>query len=262
MKPSSKQFQKIILDHYSEHGRVLPWRKTSDPYAIVVSEIMLQQTQAERVVPKYEKFLANFPTFAALAIAPLPTVLKAWQGLGYNRRAINLQRLAKEVAEKYNGVLPDDPELVDELPGIGKATAGSIVTYSYNKVAPFIETNVRAVYIHFFFPNRDDVHDNELWPIVAKTVDTTNPRRWYNALMDYGVKLKKEHRNPSRKSKHHIRQSKFEGSNRQLRGKIVKLLLENPEFSSDEVSIALDAPFELVEKNMIQLAKEGFTIVS
>lgn len=261
-KVSIKSFQKIILDHYKKHGRDLPWRNTSDPYEIVVSEIMLQQTQADRVIPKYKNFLTLFPTFAALASAPLPDVLKAWQGLGYNRRAINLQRFAKEVVEKYKGKLPKDPVLVDELPGIGPATAGSIVTYSYNKVALFIETNVRAVYIYFFFKDRDEVSDEELWPIVVKTVDTKNPRRWYNALMDYGVKLKKEFKNPGRKSKHYAKQSKFQGSNRQLRGQIIKLLLENPELTADELSQTLAKPVTAIEINLAQLSKEGFTIVS
>lgn len=261
-KVSLKFFQTTILDHYKKHGRDLPWRKTSDPYAIVVSEIMLQQTQADRVIPKYKNFLTLFPTFAKLAKAPLPDVLKAWQGLGYNRRAINLQRLAKEVVQKYSNKFPKDPELVDALPGIGPATAGSIVTYSFNKVAPYIETNVRTVYIHFFFKGRDDVSDDELWPIVVKTVETKNPRRWYNALMDYGVKLKKECKNPSRRSKHHAKQSTFEGSNRQLRGRIVKLLLENPNLTSGELSQMLGKHPGIIEINLAQLAKEGFTIMN
>lgn len=261
-KLSIKSFQKTILDHYKKTGRDLPWRKTNDPYSIVVSEIMLQQTQAERVIPKYHAFLERFPTFADLAKALLPDVLKLWQGLGYNRRAINLQRLAKEVTEKYNGKLPKDPLLVDELPGIGPATASSVVTYAFNIASPFIETNVRTVFIHFFFKDRDEVSDDELRPLVEKATPKDNPRRWNNALMDYGVKLKKEFKNPSRKSKHYTKQSKFEGSNRQLRGKIVKLLLENPEMSCDELANTLNKPLTTIEQNLTQLTKEGFSITA
>lgn len=262
MIPSLKRFQATILKHYADCGRQFPWRETSDPYAIVVSEIMLQQTQAERVTPKYTAWLKQFPTFKKLATAPLPDILKAWQGLGYNRRAINLQRLAKEVVQKYGGALPRDPALVDELPGIGPATAGAIVTYAYNIPAPFIETNVRAVFIHFFFKDKTDVTDNELWPLVVKATPKDNPRQWNNALMDYGVKLKKEFKNPSRKSAHHVKQSRFEGSNRQVRGRIVALLLKNPELSASELSRLLDKPLALIEQNLAQLAKEGFSIIS
>ncbi len=261
MAISLTRFQTTILNYYAEHGRKLPWRDTSDPYAIVVSEIMLQQTQAERVVPKYTAWLKHFPTFKKLAIAPLPDILKAWQGLGYNRRAINLQRLAQEVTAKYGGVLPRDPALVDELPGIGPATAGAIVSYAYNIPAPFIETNVRAVFIHFFFKDRTDITDDELWPLVVKATPKDNPRRWNNALMDYGVKLKKEHSNPSRKSAHHVKQSKFEGSNRQVRGQLVKVLLERPGLDAAELSVLLGKPVALIEKNLAQLVKEGFGII-
>lgn len=261
-KVSIQSFQKTILDHYKKYGRDLPWRSTNDPYAILVSEVMLQQTQAERVIPKYMAWLKKFPTFKKLAAAPLPEVLKAWQGLGYNRRAINLQRLAEIVVVKYGGKLPQDPALINELPGIGPATAGAIVTYAFNRAAPFIETNVRAVFLHFFFRDREDVSDDELLPLVTKAVDTHNPRRWYNALMDYGVKLKKEFKNPARRSKHHVRQSTFEGSNRQLRGRIIKLLLENPELTSVELGIILNKAVAMIELNLTQLAKEGFAIVN
>lgn len=259
---SIKSFQKMILDHYKKYGRALPWRETNDPYAILVSEVMLQQTQVDRVIPKYLAWLQRFPTFQTLAQAPLPTILKMWQGLGYNRRAINLQRLAKIVVEKYGGKLPQDPALIDELPGIGSATAGSIATYAFNHAAPFIETNVRAVFIHFFFRDQENVSDNDLLPLVTKATDTRNPRRWYNALMDYGVKLKKEFKNPTRRSKHHTTQSRFEGSNRQLRGRIIKLLLENPELTSVELGASLNKTVEVIELNLAQLAKEGFTMMS
>lgn len=257
---STKQFQKTILDYYAAHGRKLPWRASPTPYTVLVSEIMLQQTQAERVVPKFREFLKLFPTFKALAKAPLTTVLQAWSGLGYNRRAINLQKLAQIVINKHKGKLPNDLELLDALPGIGQATAGAILTYAFNKAQPFIETNVRSVYIHFFFHNKEKVTDEKLWPLILKTWDTKNPRRWGNALMDYGVKLKKEFKNPSRKSKHYTIQSKFEGSNRQLRGKMLKLLIGDTTISAQMLQKKTGATQKQIAKNLAALKKEGFIL--
>lgn len=254
---SAQQFQKTVLGYYKKHGRSLPWRASPTPYHVLVSKIMLQQTQVDRVVPKYNVFIKQFPYFSALAKAPLAGVLKAWSGLGYNRRAVALTKIAKEVVKKYKGALPDDAEKLDALPGIGPATAATIVTYAFNRVAPFIETNVRTVYIHFFFPKKKKVDDAMLWPLIVKTLDHTNPRRWFNALMDYGVKLKKEHNNPARRSAHHTRQSRFEGSNRQMRGQIVRLLLGNPRLTSQKISMVLNRPREIIEKTLTALVQEG-----
>jgi A/G-specific adenine glycosylase len=186
----------------------------------VISEIMLQQTQTYRVEPKYQAFLAALPTIQDLAHADLRTVLTLWQGLGYNRRGKFLHMLAQEVMRKHEGVIPDTPELLVQLPGIGKATAGSICAFAFNKPTVFIETNIRTVFLYHFFAGQQGVDDRELFPLVAATVDQENPREWYYALMDYGVHLKKSLPNPSRSSKHHVIQSKFEGSDRQIRGAI------------------------------------------
>ncbi len=224
MKP--KAFQKLIWDYYRANRRDFPWRNTSDPYKIVVSEIMLQQTQTYRVEPKYQAFIAALPSFQALASAPLQKVLSLWQGLGYNRRGLALKKIAEKVMAEYDGKLPNDPTILETFPGIGPATARSICAFAFNRADTFIETNIRAVYIHHFFTDTTKVRDKELLPLIEKTLDQENPREWYWALMDYGVMLKKLHPNPSRRSTHHAKQSKFSGSNRELRGQVLKALTE------------------------------------
>jgi A/G-specific adenine glycosylase len=225
-----RDFRRRIYLHYRRNGRDLPWRKITDPYCIIVSEIMLQQTQVDRVVEKYNRFLDRFPDPASLAAAGLDQVLSIWQGLGYNRRARYLW-LALTIEQEYRGIVPQTPEALATLPGIGGATAASITAFAFNKPVVFIETNIRTVFIHEFFPRKKPVRDEEIRPLVAQTLDRRNPRRWYNALMDYGVMLKKQHGNASRRSAHHNKQSPFEGSTRQVRGAIIRLLLQNPRIS-------------------------------
>jgi len=217
-------FRKKVYSRYKKYGRKLPWRETHDPYHILVSEIMLQQTQVDRVVTKYTEFLKAFPTIKALAAAPFKKVLQVWQGLGYNRRALFLKQTAEVVVERYKGKLPASEELLDELPGIGRATASAVCAYAFKMPVVYIETNIRAIFIHTFFPKKRKVSDDELVPLVAQTLDKKDPHRWYNALMDYGTMLKEEHANPARKSKHHVKQSRFEGSDRQIRGEILRML--------------------------------------
>ncbi|PIU86947.1 endonuclease III, partial [Candidatus Berkelbacteria bacterium CG06_land_8_20_14_3_00_43_10] len=191
-------FQKTIWDYYHAHPRPMPWRETTDPYHIYVSEVMLQQTQVDRVLSKYTQFVRLFPNWGALADAPLTDVLRVWQGLGYNRRALLLQKSARIISDTYSQKLPNDPQLLEQLPGIGHATARSIVGFAYNKPVVFIETNIRSVFIHFFFSDRSDVDDTELLPLIKKSCHQENVREWYWALMDYGVMLKKSG-NPSKK---------------------------------------------------------------
>jgi A/G-specific adenine glycosylase len=186
---------------------------------------MLQQTQVSRVLDRYKHFLALFPTVDRLAAAPTAPVLAAWQGLGYNRRALALQNTARLIIKEHDGTLPSSYEALLALPGVGVATAGALSAFVYNEPVPFIETNIRAAFLHFFFLDEWDVPDAEILPLVAATLDEHDPRSWYYALMDYGAWIKKTETNPSRRSKHHTRQSPFEGSRRQLRAMVLRLFL-------------------------------------
>lgn len=229
------KFQNYIWSFYEQEGRDFPWRNIKDPYKVVVSEIMLQQTQTYRVIPKYEQFITTFSSFASLSQATLCEVLSVWQGLGYNRRGKYLHELACIVMHEYKGILPSTPEQLWMLPGIGPATAASIAAFAFNMPTVFIETNIRTVFITHFFSTKDNVYDKELMPIIAQTLDRSNPREWYYALMDYGVMLKQRMVNPNRKSAHYTRQSKFDGSDRQLRGKIIKLLTDTKAATFEEL---------------------------
>jgi A/G-specific adenine glycosylase len=251
-------FQQQIKRFYNENKRDMPWRDTDDPYYILVSEFMLQQTQAERVLLKYGPFITRFPDFQTLSRAGLKEVLAAWQGLGYNRRAINLKETAEEIISRYSGKVPESTEELIQLPGIGKATAGAILAFVFNKPSVFIETNIRRVFIHFFFQDKKDIQDKEIIPLVEKTLDHENPRHWYYALMDYGAMLKKQGSNPNRKSAHYSRQAPFEGSNRQARGAILRHLLNNGTMEEYELITLLGiTPFR-GDKIISALEKEGF----
>lgn len=253
-----KKFINIIYDYYAFNKRSFEWRENITPYRIVVSEIMLQQTQTERVAYKFPQWLNYFPDFETLAQASTRDVIAAWSGLGYNRRALALHAAAQRVMQEFDGVLPDNPDVLETIKGIGPNTAGSICAFAFNKPTVFIETNIRAVYIHHFFPDEEKVHDKQLLPIIEATLDKQNPREWYYALMDYGVKLKKEHKNPSRKSKHHTVQSRFEGSERQIRGMILRALTEYGKLSFEELTNIIPREERRIEKNLSDLMSEGF----
>ncbi len=249
---SIRSFNHTIYLYYRANRRSFPWRKTRNPYHILVSEIMLQQTQTDRVLDKYTLFLKTFPNFRTLAQAPVSKVLKVWQGLGYNRRAISLHRIAQIVVKEYHGRLPKTVEKLMALPGIGHYTASAICAFAFNQPTAFIETNIRRVYLHFFFPRRKKVEDQEILAVVEKTVDKKNPREWYYALMDYGVMLKSLVPNPNRRSAHYTKQSKFEGSNRQIRGMILKAMLNEPNLTISALVRILG-----VDKEKI---KQGYSI--
>lgn len=254
----TKKFRRMVKRHYRVHGRDLPWRRTKNPYHILVSEMMLQQTQVERVAGYYGKFLARFPDIAALARARLADVLAIWQGLGYNRRALYLRRAAEDIVARHGGAVPRDPTLLTRLPGIGRATAGAIAAFAFNTPAAFIETNIRRVYLHFFFPRRRRVPDAALLPLIAQTMNRKNPREWYYALMDYGAYLgRREKENPNRRSRHYARQSKFAGSDRELRGKIIALALKEKRFNQTALSVKLHAAPERVNRITTALLREG-----
>jgi A/G-specific adenine glycosylase len=251
-------FRKIVYKHFAEFGRELPWRKTKDPYHILISEVMLQQTQVDRVIGKYTAFIKTFPDFKTLAKASLEQVYAVWQGLGYNRRALSLKKMAEIVIEKHKGKLPATEEELTALPGIGKATAASIAAFGFNKPSLFIETNIRTVFIHHFFKNRDAVDDPEILGFLTQTLDKTNPRKWYSALMDYGTMLKKKHRNPSRKSAHYVKQSRFEGSRRQARGAILKTLLNAAPLTENGIAQKLSDSNKIDIKEILdEMCNEG-----
>ena len=209
------QFIAKVWEEGARLYRDLPWRGIDDPYAVLVSEVMLQQTQVSRVEKYWDRFLKLFPTLDALASAETSLVLEAWQGLGYNRRALALKRCAEQCAEQYRGVLPDAYDELLVLPGIGKATAGGVLAFAYQKPVLYLETNVRTVFLHEFFPHEEEVSDRRIEPLVEQTCSKEDPRGWYYALLDYGAYLKSVLPNPSRRSRHHVIQSKFEGSRRQ-----------------------------------------------
>jgi len=252
-----KDFRRIVYAHYRKHYRPMPWRDTRDPYRVLVSEIMLQQTQVSRVLEKYRQFIRRFPTMRKLARARLGDVLEAWQGLGYNRRALALKRLAAEVVARYGGRLPDCRETLEALPGIGEATAGAIMAYAFNRPAVYIETNIRSVYIHHFFKDRAGVRDEELVPYVEMTLDRKNPRQWYYALMDYGVYLKSVLPDPARRSSRYRTQPRFKGSDRQLRGHVLKVLTQKRHMTKAALYRALGEDKERLSRITAALVKEG-----
>lgn len=235
-----QSFIDLIWQEGKIHWRDLPWRNVDDPYAVLVSEIMLQQTQVSRVLKYWERFLATFPSLDALAAADTALVLELWQGLGYNRRALALKQTAEICARDWNGQLPQTYDDLIALPGIGKATAAGVLCFAYNKPALYLETNVRTVFLHHFFPDEVDVSDKRLEPLVAQTTSFSNPRGWYYALLDYGAYLKATIVNPSRRSKHHTKQSAFEGSRRQKRAEIIRMVLASPGMRFVDIKRELD----------------------
>jgi A/G-specific adenine glycosylase len=262
-------FIQTVTTFYKQNGRhTLPWRKTKDPYKILVSEIMLQQTQVDRVLPKYKAFLAQFPNIQVLAQAPLRDVLIAWQGLGYNRRAKMLHACAQVLHDEHNGTFPKTHAGLCALPGIGPYTASAVLAFAFNTPTPLIETNVRSVYLHHFFNDATDVTDADIMPFVEKTMPVQNIREWYWSLMDYGSYIKKTFGNPNSKSKHYTKQSTFNGSDRQIRGVIIRLLAQGSftrlklhrELSVFE-DVRIDAQLlKLKEEGIVELHKKTYRL--
>lgn len=252
-----RAFRKRIYTHFKEHGRDFPWRKTREPYHVFVSEVMLQQTQTSRVSQKFPEFIAAFPDFRRLAAAPLKEVYRQWQGMGYNRRALFLQKAAQMVVAAHGGKLPASVEELEELPGIGPATARSIAAYAFSLPVVFIETNIRTIYIHEFFPGKITVRDENLLPLVEQTLDRKDPWTWYNALMDYGVMIKENHPNPGRRSSHYVRQKPFGSSDRRIRGEILRRAAASDTGVTVAAVAAAGFPAERVERCCAALAAEG-----
>ena len=254
-------FQAFVFSFYETCGRHdMQWRHTTDPYLITVSEIMLQQTQVPRVAEIYPRFIKVFPTAQALAAAADAGVLSAWQGMGYNRRALYLKKLCRIVTEEFSGVFPKTPAELEKLPGIGKATSCSIAAFAYNSPVVFIETNIRRVFIHFFFRGRDAVDDAEILPLVEAMLPAGKSREWYWALMDLGTEMKRSVGNPNRKSRQYVKQSKFEGSHRQVRGAVLKEMLNRKSGTVSSVAEAVGYPEDSVSAVLSEMETEGFFV--
>jgi A/G-specific adenine glycosylase len=270
-----KKFTQDLLFWYKQSGRTLPWRQTTDPYKIMVSEFMLQQTQVSRVIPKYHAFLEKFPTMYDLAKAPLSDVLILWQGLGYNRRAKFLQQAAQAIVKNHNGVVPSDPAVLEELPGFGPYAANAVAAFAYNKPVIVIDANVRRVFNYVF-----GLKAEQIAAAVAQALPKEQPRDFYNALMDIGsayYKTTSDDKYPFKEYCFHynkkpipsikkIKQSKFHGSNRWYRGQILQMLsqgrivseqsLEKLEFSDKYLA----AKEQLLHEGMIQEANGTYKL--
>lgn len=273
-KSQMQQFEHEVWNYYKKNKRDLPWRHTTDPYHILVSEVMLQQTQVSRVITKYQEFLKKFPTIKKLAQATKPEVLTLWQGLGYNRRALFLKKTCETLFEQ-NPKHPEFPtshvELL-KLPGIGQSTAGAILNFSFNIPTSFIETNIRAVFLYHFFKGASSVSDIHIYELIQETLkhkkQKENPREWFYALYDYGSILKatlgKNKTELHKQSKHYNKQKSFKGSNREIRSSILKLILETKGSITEDVIIGAitqklpQATVENIRSNIIALEKEGF----
>lgn len=266
---SRSAFVARVRERGAQLYRDLPWRNIDDPYAVLVSEVMLQQTQVSRVMRYWERWINLFPTVDALAAADTATVLELWQGLGYNRRALALKRACEQCSAEREGLLPQSVDELVRLPGIGPATAAGVVAFAYDQPAIYIETNVRSVFLHELFPQHEGVTDKQITPYVADACPDADVRSWYYALLDYGADLKKRVANPSRRSAHHARQSAFEGSRREKRSFILKCVLAAPDgIAVDDVRRQLDAHEReaargdvdggLFEAILSELLSEGF----
>ncbi len=253
-----RTFQNIIYSYFNQYGRDFPFRNEINPYNVVISEIMLQQTQTNRVVEKFQQFIQKFPDFQSLANAPLNEVLKVWQGLGYNRRAVALKKIAERVVNEFDGILPADIDILKSFPQIGHNTASSIVAFAFNMPTFFIEVNIRRVYIYYFFPGKSSIKDSAIVLIVRKTLDSSNVRKWYYALTDYGVMLKKTHPELNKRSAHYRKQAKFKGSSREVRGKILKLLIASSSLTEVEIFKELKINSKKLKEILNLLIKEGF----
>ncbi len=261
MKLSSekiKHFQTEILVWYEKHKRELPWRRTRDPYKILVSEVMSQQTQIQRVIPKYEAWIEAFPTVESLAKARTSDVLRLWSGLGYNRRALNLQKAARVVVNEYKGDFPKVPSELEKLPGIGRYTAQAVSCFAYDAQVAVIDTNVRKVIAVEFF--------NGVLPtekVIEETAQKILPKgrayEWNQALMDYAGATLRKHKIPATKQSH------FLTSNRYFRGQTMKYLLTKHKVSFKELHSFFTKQGREIEKKRLerilqQLHQEGFLV--
>lgn len=255
-------FRRIIKSYYKKHGRDFSWRRTSNAYRIAVSEVMLQQTQTERVCEKYGPFIRRFPSWKSLAEASTAEVLASWQGLGYYRRALNLHRAAKIIVSRFNGKLPLDITNLKALPGFGPYTAAAVLTFSTNKPYAMVETNIRDLYLYAFFQGQEAVADRDILHLVEDTMDRKDPRAWFYALMDAGVELKKVRRGVNRRSRHYAQQSAFMGSRRQVRAAILKVITQQGALSVSGLCREMPFERERVEEALSSLCRDGSLVAA
>lgn len=257
-----EQFQSLVYGRVSECGRDLPWRRDHSPYSVLVSEFMLQQTQVSRVLPKYAAWMLLFPNVSALAGAQTSEVLAVWSGLGYNRRALALHSSARRIDAEFGGSVPDDEMVLRSLPGVGVYTSRAILAFAFNRPVVFLETNVRTVLLKHFYPAEEKVPDSLLEETAAYVLDRSAPARWYSALMDYGVEIKRLDGNHSRRSAAYHKQSPFDTSFRRVRGQLLKILVREGPLDVEEAYRKLPFSRENIERSAAELASEGFIFYS
>lgn len=260
--PSARVFQRFVRAYFKNYGRDFPWRRTRDPYAVLVSEVMLQQTQTERVVPKYREFLKRFPNLKSLGAASRSEVVQAWLGLGYYRRALFLHKAAQQVCSQHRGKLPRSEEELRMLPGVGAYTAAAVAAFAYDLPAVMVETNIRTVYLHVYFSKSESVSDKEIEVKVGETLDMKNPREWFYGLMDLGAEIKRCRRGISRRSKHYAKQSSFEGSFRQVRAAVLRMVSDRGRIRRSDLLKRLSYDAEKVIQALASLTAEGFLSVT
>lgn len=265
---NTDEFRELVWTSGRELYRDMPWRDEPSPYHVLVSELMLQQTQVGRVIPKFEAFMKAFPTIEKLGESSLAEVLVLWSGLGYNRRAKYLWQTALEVGLRFDGELPRTQKELVSLPGIGPNTAAAILNYAYEIPTAFVETNIRTVYFHHFFEDRTDISDKEIVELVEQTIDREHPREWFWALMDYGSRLKSTAGGRLDQSKHYKKQSPLAGSPREMRGRIIRTLTLQ-ELTTEALKHAVDADerFEpalqnLKDEHMVEYVSERWRLGS
>ncbi len=255
----NRDFVETVWYKGRELYRDMPWREDTRPYYVLVSELMLQQTQVDRVIPKFEAFIRRFPDIATLAEASLSDVLALWSGLGYNRRAKFLHDAAKVIMTGFGGDFPSTRDELRRLPGVGEGTSGAIMVYAFNEPEVFVETNVRTVYFHHFFNDRDNVKDDEILSLLEDSIDRESPREFYWALMDYGTWLKKQGAGRIQQSAGYKKQSALKGSVREIRGQIVKMLTQS-DMSMNKLRRALPAD-ERFKPALDGLIRDGLVTV-
>jgi A/G-specific adenine glycosylase len=249
------EFKETIWQQGRKLYRTMPWRDNTTPYYVLVSELMLQQTQVDRVIPKFNNFMHRFPDVNTLAMSSLADVLSLWSGLGYNRRARFLHDAAKKIMREFGGQVPDTRDELISLPGVGLNTAGAILVYGFNQPVVFIETNIRSVYFYHFFKDATAVSDKELVKVVHATIDIEHPREFFWALMDYGAFLKKQGLGQISKSQHYKKQSVLKGSLRETRGQIVRTLASR-DMDESELRSEINADNRF-ERALESLKKDG-----